>query len=70
MYYNVMKYDIYIYIKSLTFIKCKYLSLTNHCFKSDCTHYVVIESNPAIFIAITMNQNVKNVIIQAVSCTI
>lgn len=43
------------------------VSLTNHCFKSDRAHYIIVESNLAVFSAITMNQYIKNVIVQTVS---
>lgn len=39
------------------------VSLTNHCFKSDRAHYVIVESNLAIFSTITMNQYIKNMIV-------
>jgi len=43
------------------------VSLTNHCFKPDCTHYVIVESNLAVFSTITMNQYIKNMIVQTIS---
>lgn len=43
------------------------ISLTNHCFKPDRAHYIIVKSNLAVFSTVAMNQYIKNVIVQTVS---